>query len=251
MRDYAYLGAHVGLITTRYGHRMYVDTLDTIATPHLIIDGEWEGWVAAFIQSTFPPGGVFVDIGAHLGWYTLFAHSQRARLVHAFEPNPRLHELLHRSLSLNALSGATRLENLALHDGEHLCELHVPKHWSGNGRLVLEGQERYGRESDTFEVCTQSLDSCNLGPVDYIKIDAEGAESRILRGAEATLRSNPGVRLLVEHHQLQDEYDTMRWMIEELGFSMAVLTHESEVAAVTVEQLPDVPDSEMLYLARQ
>lgn len=251
MTGYAYLGDHVGLITTKYGHRMYVDTLDTIAAPHLIIDGDWEGWVADFIRSTLPRGGVFVDIGAHLGWYTLLAHRHGAGLVHAFEPNPRLHELVQRTLSLNALSHQTTLHNLALHDGEHFCELQVPTHWSGNGRLVLDGQQRDSRESSSFKVCTHTLDSCNLGTVDYVKLDAEGVESRILRGAEKTLRENHGIRLLVEHHQLQDEYDTMRWLTNELGFSMAVLTHASRLTEVAVEQLADVPDSEMLYLARQ
>jgi FkbM family methyltransferase len=250
--NYAYLGDHTGLITTSTGRRMYVDTLDTIAAPHLIIDGHWESWVTAFLRAVVAPRSVFVDVGAHLGWYTLLAHECQCAHVHAFEPNPRLHDLLARTLSINGLSGATTLHQKALLDGTYSMRFEVPTHWSGNGRLDLKGDGQWGsaRPGAGWSVDTCSLDSLGLGAVDFIKLDAEGAESRIIRGAEITIETNPSLRLLVEHHAIEYEYETMTWLHDRFGFRMAVVDHSSRLRELSVADLPSLPDSEMLYLVR-
>ena len=251
--SYAYLGDHVGLIVTATGKRMYVDTLDTTLAPHLILDGYWEQWLSTFIRSTLAPGSVFLDVGANVGWYTLLALEQGA-YVHAFEPNPRIHALLSRTLTLNNfLPGTVKTHQLALLDLSGTLTFVCPKHWGGNGRVRLDAPQAEMRgtdQLDEFPVVTRSLDSLQLGAVDYIKIDAEGAESLILRGAERTLRENLGVRLLVEHHALEAEYETITWLREELDFQLSYVDHQSRLKRLTVADLPSLPDSEMLYLVR-
>lgn len=260
MRPSHYLGDHTSLITTVHDHRMYVDTLDTIAAPHLILDGNWEGWVSRFIRQTLPRGACFVDVGAHLGWYTLLAHSCGARWVHSFEPNQRLHGLLERTLSINGLSARTTLYDVALLDKESKEVFAVPLHWSGNGRIEPTGERdshEDERPTQRTVVTTKTLDDLlttrsgqHAWAVDFIKIDAEGAESRILRGAAKLIEDNPQMRLLVEHHCLTEEYETMRWLLDTFGFALGVVNHNSRVEEVPVEKLDQIPDSEMLFLSR-
>ncbi len=247
---YAYLGDGVGLVRTAFGERMFVDTRDTVFTPHAILEGEWESWVTKFIRQSLPPGAVFLDVGANHGWFTLAALKCRAERVHAFEANPRLHWLLSRTLSINGVSGSVNLHQVAVLDRDGEVEFEVPVDWSGNGRTVLVAGDNDKRECARFRVPCRSIDSMAIGRVDFIKIDVEGAESNALRGAEATLRANHGIRLLVEHHHLPQAFDVMRWMTEELGFQMALLSHDARVRELNLTQLSDVADSEMIYLAR-
>lgn len=271
-RPIAYLGDHVSLTTTTFGDRIFVDTLDTISAPHLLLEGVWEGWIATFLRSVLQdlPRGSFVDVGAHLGWYTLLAHQLLGedRTVHAFEPNTRVRELLNRTLHINGLAKQTRLYPYALADVDGTAKFEVPRSWSANARIVsdsstaqLDGErEPLGdppeHHSDYTVVPMRTLDGVmqDLGPVDFIKIDVEGAESRVLRGAERTLKVNLQVQLLVEHHdkgeQLEEEVKTMEWLTTELGFALAVVEHDSRLRQLSLKDLEKLPDSEMLYLTR-
>ncbi len=272
-RPIAYLGDHVSLTTTTFGDRIYVDTLDTISAPHLLLEGVWEGWIAKFLHSVVKdlPRGSFVDVGAHLGWYTLLAHQLLGedRQVYAFEPNPRVHELLNRTLHINGLAKRTHLYPYALANENGMARFEVPNTWSANARIIDPGAAAYdgpgmvekghnaaGQESTYTSVPMRTLDSvmAGLGPVDFIKIDAEGAESRVLRGAENVLDANPRIQLLVEHHDkgklLEEEVRTMDWLITKGGFALAVVEHDSRLRQLSLKDLEKLPDSEMLYLTR-
>jgi FkbM family methyltransferase len=263
-RTIAYLGDGVSLTTTQLGHKIFVDTRDTISAPHLLLTGGWEVYIAKFLRAAVQdlPRASFVDIGAHLGWYTLLAHHLLGErgTVYSFEPNPRVRELLERTLHINGLARRTHVYPYALSDHEEgTAALELPKHWSSNARLVpaetgrgpvLEG---HGRPTTYQQVPVRKLDTVlhGLGPVDFVKIDAEGAECRILRGAERTLDVNPQIQLLVEHHDhgLDDEQRTMEWLVAK-GFGLAVVDHDSLLRELSIDDLAKLPDSEMLYLRR-
>jgi FkbM family methyltransferase len=258
-RHIAYLGDHVSLTTTSLGDRIYVDTLDTIAAPHLLLEGTWEAWLTKFVASVLrrAPRAAFVDVGAHLGWYTLLAHRVLGdeATVHSFEPNPRIHGLLERTLHINGLMGRTHLYPYALSDEEGTTTFEMPEHWSGNARIVQSGEQRpVGRRATYETVPMRTLDTVlhGLGPVDFVKIDAEGAECRILRGAERTFDVNPQIQLLVEHHDrgVEQEQRTMEWLVNDKGFGLAVVEHDSLLRELTIDDLAKLADSEMLYLRR-
>lgn len=139
-----------------------------------------------------------IDVGANIGRYTL-PLSRRAAHVHAFEPHPRLAAVLRATFP----SRATIYE-AAASDLNGVTQLHIP---------FVDGREDQGIASvetgafdDTFEgsvgsldVHTLTLDSlsdCNIG---FIKIDVEGHELSVLRGAEKLLaRWQPTVLVEVE-----------------------------------------------------
>src|SRR4029450_8092682 len=90
------------------GSRMIVNTDDLIGRV-LAIAGVWEPNVTAAFRRTLAPGDVCLDIGAHIGYYTLLA----ARLVgpeghvHAFEPAPASFRRLRANRQLNRLHNGT------------------------------------------------------------------------------------------------------------------------------------------------
>jgi hypothetical protein len=84
-------------------HKMYVDLRDTGFAPHLMFEGYWEYWITEFIWRNAKPGQVALDVGANHGYYTLLLADLVGPngKVHAFEPNPRLAELLGQNIALN------------------------------------------------------------------------------------------------------------------------------------------------------
>jgi FkbM family methyltransferase len=142
-------------------------------------------------------GSVCFDIGAHAGLYSLL-FSVRAKRVFAFEPFPRNLSWLVRTLSINgaanvqvvpwALSGATGPTRFSA--GEHNSE----------GRLDPQGEHAvFAMTCDMF---------CEFQEVrpHLMKIDVEGAEAQVLRGASETLRAAKPTLLLSTHgDQVKEE----------------------------------------------
>lgn len=123
------------------------------------------------------PGQLALDIGANIGNHTLFLAKICGLKVVAFEPLPHLHEILTHNIELNELADRVTARNVAV--GAE----------TGRGRMVSPdpnnlGQSRLQRqEQGTTEVL--ALDSLSFDqPVSLLKIDVEGMELDVLRGAE-------------------------------------------------------------------
>lgn len=166
-----------------------------------ILDGRFEETERRFVESYLQPGMTFLDIGAHHGLYTLLA-SRRVRAagrVIAFEPSPRERKFLARHVRLNRCRNVT-IQPFAL--GNH----------TGTGKLFLiEGRETGCNSLRPPEVkdpiremivpirrLDQVLEKLSIEQVDLIKLDAEGGELDILRGAGRVLERSPRPVILAE-----------------------------------------------------
>jgi FkbM family methyltransferase len=134
---------------------------------------------------------VALDVGANLGWYSVLLDrlSEPGARVFAFEPDPHSFELLELNLRRNATRQVTAV-NIALGECEGTAQLHRYK-LSNNGRhTLLEGATSGG----TVEVPVRTLESFwhaqQLGarPIRFMKVDVEGFEYFVLKGAGELLR---------------------------------------------------------------
>ena len=143
---------------------------------------------------------IAVDIGASDGAYTIRL-CQGAGRVLAFEARPDQATRLAAMAKANALP--VRVEGVALSDRCGTVRLRVPR--SDYGRATIEQMNGLDGVADIEEIAvpTRRLDDYDLSGVGFIKIDVEGHELAVLRGAEETLRRSAPV-LLVEledrHH---------------------------------------------------
>jgi FkbM family methyltransferase len=163
----------------------------------------------------------FVDIGVNKGDFSL----QAARLmgdrgtVHAFEPEPQNCAWIRRSIARNGYSCIT-LHELALSDSEATADLHLGS-TSGTHTLVPGVPRRAG---GVVGVRTRRLDDvlaeAGCTEVDVVKIDVEGAEEAVLRGAESTLLGGPRLALLIDLHPPLVESAAVCAWLEERGFSL-------------------------------
>lgn len=173
----------------------------------------------------------FIDVGAHVGsWAQHFA--QRCRRVHAFEPQRTTYERL--------LEGIRRagLRNIVCHDvaigaiGE--VDLHVVS--VDGGGSTLHHRDELGPTLAVERVHAAQLDDYTFGDVGLIKIDAEGAESDILRGAIKTLETHNHPTLLLEawlHDWYAKERATLIAEIEALGYYVQPVMNCPEMLLAT------------------
>lgn len=154
---------------------------------------------------TFKSDEVFFDIGANIGLYSIYA-AKRGIKVTAFEPESQNFALLNKNVYLNKLQDRITCLNLALSQKDSLDYLYIPIFQTG-GAINCFGKtcDFNGRNFDpTFKQGTisYSLDSFlshykNYFPT-HIKIDVDGIEPEIIKGAENILGDKRLKSLLIE-----------------------------------------------------
>jgi FkbM family methyltransferase len=164
------------------------------AGPHGYWLGTYESDKQQWLQRVLRPGDCFLDVGANVGYYSLLASRLvgRAGRVIAFEPLPRNLTFLKRHLRMNGARN-TILWEAAVSDAEGTMRFAEGTNPSG-GKLAENGR---------LQVRTVTLDSLwqrGLFPTpQVIKIDVEGAEAAVLRGAARLLAHARPVVLLAGH----------------------------------------------------
>jgi FkbM family methyltransferase len=150
--------------------------------------GHSEPETAALVRALLAPGMAFVDVGAHIGEYTLLAARRvgESGEVHAFEPDARVHEVLVENIRLNGLERIVRSHPWAVSDADGEADLRLG---AEPALSALATSSPPGAASpDGPRVRTVTLDSYVAGRrVDLVKIDVEGAEMLVVRGARRLL----------------------------------------------------------------
>jgi len=166
------------------------------------------GWIFAFnyepqtqriFEQIVKPSMTVVDIGAHIGYYSLLAAklSGANGKVYAFEPTPFLYSLLQKNIRANGLEKRAEAFPLAL--GNHSvkkCVFYIGEtttsslfHVPGTGEASIEVE--MAALDDFFR-------QRNWPAVDIVKIDAEGADKIIVEGMRQVIMRNPGLKLIME-----------------------------------------------------
>lgn len=148
---------------------------------------------ADFILRFLKPGMVFLDIGAHIGEYTLLGSQAVGPKgqVHSFEPNPEIFRLLCENVESNSLNNVT-LNNFAISDVDEETEFEVCHEPSISSLKSPLGSPSQRKVLDSIAVRSKPLDTYWLGhkiPINLVKIDVEGAEMLAFLGGKRLLES--------------------------------------------------------------
>jgi FkbM family methyltransferase len=199
-----YLGDHTALVKTRWGGMLLIDTRESVLGPALMLYGLWEIDITRWFEETLEPGKVFVDVGANIGYYSLLASRLvgDAGKVVAIEAHPRMAELLHRNMIINAQYNVSTWHKAAWSRSEKLT-FHARRHFGANssaGSLGDRDLEKLDDQEEIVEVDAVALDDLlsDLPRVDLIKIDVEGAELQVVTGLADTLAGNPDIKVIFE-----------------------------------------------------
>lgn len=185
-------------VLTRIGAREYRMTSDDSYLQH--IRGEFEPAMVALFLSLLREGDCVLDIGANIGCTSLL-FSQLARQVHSFEPSPTTFRLLQKNLADAGVDNVVAA-NLGLGDSEGTFELtFAPDNRSGGFVSNLTSASA-GHQVESIRIVAGDayLRAAHIGHVDFIKIDVEGFERKVIEGLAGTLgRCQPVVVLELNH----------------------------------------------------
>jgi len=233
-----YLGDDVVLSTVLGRFKMFLDSRDRSIAPHLMKDGYWEISVTEVLSKILRGHMVVADVGANHGYFTIvMAEKCQSGHVYAFEPNPKIADLLRRNVEVNGFGGHVSCwsDPLADEDGRELHYV-VDQHMSGGGHLVEEGAVD-GRPSMLLR--TRRLDMMpGACEAEVVKIDAEGSEPSIWRGMAGMIA---GTRL----HVVLLEFAPVRYAdpaaflaeITGAGFALSYIDGYYGVVSISPEDL--------------
>ena len=172
------------------GYRMYLDPTDSL---HLATNNIWEP-IETEKMMMLVKGGVALDIGAHIGYYTLL-FSQLGCEVHAFEPNEEMYGILNKNVALNNANATTY--NVAIGEHASMGSLYVHRDCSGSSKTYDLKKDR-GYVKEIRDCSIVPIDSFNIPNVNVVKIDVDGSELGVLKGMKETIERSPRVVMLIE-----------------------------------------------------
>lgn len=209
-RDYAHSNDRTVVITELGGPgnpRLFVDLADHVIGLS-IVRGRYEADEVQFVRGLLEPGDTAIDVGAHIGFFTMHmaAAVGPAGRVYAFEPFDANADLVQRSIAENRYDERVRFARAAVGEASGTATLTFPRETlnSGGAYLLPTGSAPLpGNLSKPVPLI--ALDDLPLTrPVRAIKMDVEGAEPQVIRGARRLLQEDRPV-ILSELHPTQLE----------------------------------------------
>jgi len=161
-----------------------------------------------------------VDIGASIGVYTVLASEKvggEGKVV-AIEPEPKNYRQLIKNIKMNNFQNVI-LARLALSDYCGSGKLYL--HSFGDPSLVFK-EDKNSYIKVKVKTLDNLLEELDLKRIDIIKIDAEGSEIPILKGAEKTLKANPNIKIIVAAEHYPSEIEEVCQFLNDRGFKTKV-----------------------------
>ncbi len=235
--------------------KIHVDFLDRAGPSYYLMHGgsaafyHYEEAEKGEILQAMPADGVFIDIGANIGLFSLFVARlfPRAR-VFAFEPHPRLHRCIQKT------AHDAKLSHLEAHqacvsraDGQ--IQLLINSNDSG-GHTTDASQIRDSEKQSELTVKAAALDRFvkdkNLGRIDVIKIDVQGAEWDVLLGAQESLRRfKPKILVEMDNHRVvnaDSQVQSIQKLFSDIGYQVRRV---SETQTQSISKMPDIALNEI------
>jgi FkbM family methyltransferase len=213
------------------------------------------------VRKLIRPGMAAVEVGTNCGFYsTLIADGiGPTGCYYGFDANPRMCDLARRSLEINGLRERAQVFNQAVSDQAGKLPFQIfANHMGGSTLLDVDKEfaEHLNDRVTTVEVESVRLDAAlaALPAIDFLKIDAEGAEPRVLAGAEQLIGRSPMLTMILEFNPAMfSNLATARaylGRLRKLGFRLRRITAEANCEEISEEVLLTRAHSE-LFLDRE
>lgn len=177
--------------------------------------------------NSFADDGVFYDVGANVGMYSLYAAAKHM-LVYAFEPESQNYAALNRNIFINHLQDKIHAYNIAISDHMEFGHLYL-KEFTIGGALNNFGEcINYKKEPfiPGFKQAVTSypldflIEECRLPLPNYLKIDVDGLEASVIAGAKHLLAEPKLCSILIELNTDLKEDSAIIPHLQKFGFSL-------------------------------
>jgi FkbM family methyltransferase len=213
------------------GLQLYVDPQNGATDQAVFLHHSRDDDVIELMKSCLKAGETYIDIGANIGYETVFGSifvGQKGSVI-AFEPVPRLADQLHKNCVINGLSNVQIIKKAV---GKELGfkNIYLQAHDAGSSSITNESGST---SKETIEVTT--LDSLHLTQAHFVKIDVEGYEPEVfLGGATFFSKLKPKIIFEFQPHlygitQTLEGSALLSFIHETLGYSLFQMLPEGLV----------------------
>jgi len=237
------------VLQTKFGFKIQIDpTFDKNIENVIYQRGVYELGTVSVLQQFLNKGDVFVDVGANIGFLSLLGCSKVGDTgkVYAFEPVPSTFDILKTNKTLNGFN-QLRLNQFALGNDTKTVEIYNEKENRGGASILNH------INSEGIQINVKRLDELGIKEkINTIKIDVEGFEFEVLKGAEQTIKKNKP-NLIIEYSLERENsaqsnaiYD---WLIQ-LGFYKIYklkFGKERKSELIEIKSLADLPQHDNIF----
>lgn len=215
----------------------YLDPQDSL---RLRASGVYERWETDLVQRMLCPGQVFVDVGAHIGYYSTLAAGLVGPEgeVHAFEPCAANARLLR--LNVAPFGDRVRVYEAAVSDTAGVSWLYICEENSGDHRLYATP----GRQAEPVDVVRlDDVRALRGKRIDFLKVDVQGQEQRVINGARRLVADSPDLTGIVEFWPTQMRVmglDPAAFLADLVGLGLSIYSWTGE--GFTPADLAALPD---------
>ena len=223
------------IYTDKNGLQFTAFSSKDLISRNLKLYGEFEPYLY-YLASLIIKGkkGIVLDIGANIGTFAIpLAHKFRNVAVIAFEVQEKVHSILTKNINLNSLSNISPI-NIGLSDRAENVSAYAPDYESesniGSFSLDLEVTEKNSEvttrgQLKSFKLVT--LDSLEIQKIILMKIDVQGMEHKVIRGAVTTIKNNNYPPIIFEASSKKLWYQARRneliKFLENMGYEITAL----------------------------
>ena len=181
-------------------HKMFLDKFDSL---DLSINKEYGFLETKIIKDEIKSGDIIIDLGAHIGYYTLLFARQSGRdgKVFAFEPEPSNFSILKKNIHENSYQNVIAIQK-AVSNSNSQIDFWVGQESSGANRIYQPKQTNTQKfkisKVDSIKLDDYFLNSEYINKINFIKMDLEGAEYQAILGMNLLLKENKKISILTE-----------------------------------------------------
>lgn len=195
----------------------------------------------------FPDDPVILDIGANIGQFSLMAShwfktqkSYKNALILSLEPVHQTYAYLQSNISLNANSNnQIKIFNIGLSDEVNKSKINIPLANSGASSIINKPTGIYRTEPIELITLDQFFIDQKLSKINFLKIDAECSEIRILKGAQMTLKKYlPGIFIEILPDCKGSNYNDIHNFLMTIGYQLYIMV-ENNILPLSKEMIKD------------
>ncbi|WP_223789596.1 FkbM family methyltransferase [Marinicella meishanensis] len=255
-----YLGNHQAVCRVLGRYLMFVNTLDERLGVQLQMNGFWEMNITEFIARQVKPGMNVLDVGANYGYFSMLMADLIGPegQIHALEANPMLSRLVIKSSKVNGFENKLKVINQGVSDqaGEDIDFVYsddTPMNGMLAGNMSQQAREKH--YPNTIKVQVNAIDDLlkDAKPIDFIKVDIEGAEDKFWYGSQQIRDKNPNMMILLEFNRARyHNVDAFIDQIFEQGYQVTQLSHKQSLyKTITAEDMKQSSTAHHMMLAIQ
>lgn len=197
----------------------FVIVKDDLVSNEILLKGFHEKYelnlILNILKKFLPNKSSMIDVGANIGNHSVF-FGPHFKKVYSFEPNPILFKVLQSNIMLNKLDKNIELFNIGLGDkNENKKYLLTTKNLGGSGFFEKNFNSKYHHSEFDLEIIKG--DSFNLKNINFLKIDTEGYDFKVIKGLRETIKKCKPI-ITFEVHPFGKDADELLNYLKELKY---------------------------------